>query len=34
MAYRRFQERPHDHFYPGRILGFAVRRRGAEEETG
>ena len=32
MAYRRFQEHPHDHFYPGRILGFAVTRRDAEEE--
>jgi hypothetical protein len=33
MAYQRFRERPHDHFYPGRILGFAVSRRDAEEET-
>lgn len=34
MAYQSFQEHPHDHFYPGRSLGFAVRRRDAEEETG
>ena len=33
MGYRRFQEHPRDHFYPGRILGFAVHRRDAEEET-
>ena len=33
MAYRRFQERPDDHFYPGRILGFAVSRRDAGEES-
>jgi predicted O-methyltransferase YrrM len=33
MAYHRFQERPHDHFYPGRILGFAVGRPGTGEET-
>jgi predicted O-methyltransferase YrrM len=33
MGYRRFQEHPLDHFYPGRVLGFAVDRRDAEEET-
>ena len=33
MGYRRFQEHPRDHFYPGRILGFAVDRRDAEDET-
>ena len=33
MGYRRFQERPLDHFYPGRVLGFAVDRRDADEET-
>jgi hypothetical protein len=33
MGYRRFQEHPLDHFYPGRMIGFAVDRRDAEEET-